>query len=420
MKKFLCLFLLPMTLTAQDYTGIWTGWLELGGTDIPYEVVIFESGSGLEGYAMTTVEMNDVKNIGIKTVKFSIKKNKLLLEDDELVYSDFNKPPKRNILAAELIMEGNLIRQELTGSYRTRSVDMRDRTSYSGKIFLKRLKEGEPNDLTARLSNMKLYPLRERSLSNTEWIARNEALLAEKKKNGDFDSNMNTDREGKKEKSKKQEKDPVAVNTKGPVAEKNISGAAITENKSDQQTIAKIENKSEAEPEKEKTEIKKKGNRSSKPEGAASKKEERSAGEKENPNATSVKGPPKETIPYNPDPAAEIDSRKIEVIHTYFFSGDSLEITFYDNGTVDGDTISVLLNRKIIIAKKQLTTEPLTEKIPLPRDVDSLELLMYAENLGAFPPNTGILILKDGKSRIDIRFAGDLSRSASIMLRRKK
>ena len=51
---------------------------------------------------------------------------------------------------------------------------------------------------------------------------------------------------------------------------------------------------------------------------------------------------------------------------------------------------------------------------------DSIQLVMYAENLGSIPPNTGLLIVRDGSSIYEVRFSADLKTNAAIILRRKK
>jgi hypothetical protein len=79
-----------------------------------------------------------------------------------------------------------------------------------------------------------------------------------------------------------------------------------------------------------------------------------------------------------------------------------------------------MLNNQLLIAKEQLSTEPLTRKIAVNNYPDSINLVMYAENLGLYPPNSGVLIIKDGKNRVDVRFSGDLNRSAAVRLIRKK
>lgn len=117
----------------------------------------------------------------------------------------------------------------------------------------------------------------------------------------------------------------------------------------------------------------------------------------------------------------ELARRKIETIKTVNFKSDSLVLTLYDNGVVDGDTVSVILNGKIIMPKQGLSTRALTKTIYITPDMgDSLQLIMYAENLGSIAPNTGLLIIQDGEDRYQIRFAGDLQKNSAIILQRKK
>ena len=119
--------------------------------------------------------------------------------------------------------------------------------------------------------------------------------------------------------------------------------------------------------------------------------------------------------------AAELTKRKTEMIQSVFFKSDSLVLSLYDNGEVDGDTVSVLLNGKVIIASQGLSTNAITKTIYMTPDMgDSLELVMYAENLGSIPPNTGLLILQDGNDRYEIRFAGDFQKNSAVLLRRRK
>jgi hypothetical protein len=116
----------------------------------------------------------------------------------------------------------------------------------------------------------------------------------------------------------------------------------------------------------------------------------------------------------------KIAERKIIKIREIFFSADSLKLSIVDNGTIDGDTISMMLNGKMIAEKKGLTAKAFTITIPakIPKG-DSLILVMHAESLGTIPPNTGLLIIEDGANRYDIRFEGDLKKSAAIILRKK-
>ena len=127
------------------------------------------------------------------------------------------------------------------------------------------------------------------------------------------------------------------------------------------------------------------------------------------------------TLPGPVVSSEELGKRKIETIRTVEFKADSIVLTLYDNGVIDGDTVSVILNGKTIISKKMLTTNALTKTIYVTPDLgDSLQLIMYAENLGSIAPNTGLLIIQDGEDQHQIRFAGDLQKNSAIILRRKR
>jgi hypothetical protein len=39
---------------------------------------------------------------------------------------------------------------------------------------------------------------------------------------------------------------------------------------------------------------------------------------------------------------------------------------------------------------------------------------MYADNLGAIPPNTALMVVTDGDSRYEVRISSDLKKSGTI------
>ena len=119
-------------------------------------------------------------------------------------------------------------------------------------------------------------------------------------------------------------------------------------------------------------------------------------------------------------PAAEVALRKTEFIRTIDFKSDSLTLILFDNGIVDGDTVSVVLNDEVVIPKLGLTEQYYRKVIKIPPGSgDSLRLIVYAENLGTIPPNSGMLIIEDGSDRYEVFFEGDLKKSPAVILRRK-
>jgi hypothetical protein len=122
----------------------------------------------------------------------------------------------------------------------------------------------------------------------------------------------------------------------------------------------------------------------------------------------------------DPTAATDLNKRKIENIQALYFKSDSLQLTLYDNGEVDGDTVSVVMNGQVIMPKVGLTTNAVRKTIYTQDAGDSIQLIMYAESLGSLPPNTGLLIVYDGADRYEIRFSGDMQKSSAIVFRRKK
>jgi hypothetical protein len=122
-----------------------------------------------------------------------------------------------------------------------------------------------------------------------------------------------------------------------------------------------------------------------------------------------------------PKAAADIEKRKIETIRTVEISQDSLVFSLYDNGTVDGDTVSVLMNGKVIWPRVGLLERAINKTIYLtPEMGDTISIVLYAENLGSIPPNTGLLVIREAGRIYEIRFSGDLNKNSGIILIRKK
>jgi hypothetical protein len=118
--------------------------------------------------------------------------------------------------------------------------------------------------------------------------------------------------------------------------------------------------------------------------------------------------------------STEAVKRETEVIRTVLFKSDSLVLSLYDNGEIDGDTVSLVLNGNIILSRQGLTDKAIRKTISTSEIGDSSKLVLYAENLGRIPPNSGLLILQDGNERYQIRFSGDLQKNAAVILRRRR
>jgi hypothetical protein len=123
-----------------------------------------------------------------------------------------------------------------------------------------------------------------------------------------------------------------------------------------------------------------------------------------------VKVPPLANIP-TPKVLA---SRENELVKTITTSATEIEINIYDNGTVDNDTVSVFVDKKLVLSKKRLTEKALTLKVNLDENANYHELVMVAENLGEIPPNTSLMVVKAGKQQYEVRITSTEQKNAVI------
>jgi hypothetical protein len=100
-------------------------------------------------------------------------------------------------------------------------------------------------------------------------------------------------------------------------------------------------------------------------------------------------------------------------------SGDSIELRFYDNAEIDGDSISLFLNDKMIFSHIRLTGNAYTIKLPVAEMNSTNELIMVAENLGAIPPNTSYMVAIADGIRYDAYLSSTEGTSAMIRLIKK-
>lgn len=99
---------------------------------------------------------------------------------------------------------------------------------------------------------------------------------------------------------------------------------------------------------------------------------------------------------------------------------DSVLLSFYDNGDIDGDSISVFLNKQVVLTHQGLTARAINIYVKLDSTKDVNEISMFAENLGTIPPNTALMVVTDGVNRYEVYMSSSLTQNSAVRLRRKK
>jgi len=101
-------------------------------------------------------------------------------------------------------------------------------------------------------------------------------------------------------------------------------------------------------------------------------------------------------------------------------SSDSVRVDFYDNGEIDGDSISVFFNDQLLGANLMLSTRSVHMNIKLDTTREFNQLAMFANNLGSIPPNTALMLISDGRNRYEVRLSSSLDKTGAVRIKRKK
>jgi hypothetical protein len=95
------------------------------------------------------------------------------------------------------------------------------------------------------------------------------------------------------------------------------------------------------------------------------------------------------------------------------------ELQFYllDYSKVDNDSVSVFLNRKILLDRVAITEKPFRITLVLNEQLENNELLFVADSQGDDPPNTAGVAIKDGDQWHKIKVRSDDQKSSAIYLK---
>jgi hypothetical protein len=95
-------------------------------------------------------------------------------------------------------------------------------------------------------------------------------------------------------------------------------------------------------------------------------------------------------------------------------TADSIELRFYDNAEIDGDSIALFMNNTLVFKNIRLTDQAYIIKFASSSLENDNELVMVAENLGSIPPNTSLMVAIVGDKRYEARLQSTENSSALI------
>lgn len=468
MKLIFIIFLFPIQLFAQDISGVWTGYLYNDTTrqNLPYELAINQDGNKLSGYSYTIFVIDSVENVGVKSVKIKSKDGYFFVEDEKLIFNNYAEPPAKGVRSfSKLSLSQNDTSEILRGNWWTNSTKIYN--SLTGTVFLQRKKSGQTAKtlivqklvqmgLSDKLSFLGSIAANDLIAMNNPSDAKNQKITSEQKSNNPSPKKIET------QSSVVKNEPPVSIEkiVESPEVETKKPVSVSQDQKEKQATVIRKEpvqkplpqkQKPVTEPQKikqpvivvaeknQKNSLPKNDEKSIRKDAVAKKNNEVAVAPKkdvpvavsEKKNVDKIPSPEVESSQKNLTPilvdpeaevataAAEITKRKIETIRTVNIVEDSLVFSLYDNGSVDGDTVTVVLNGQVIMPRVGLLGKAYNKTVYLtPEMGNTISVVMYAENLGSIPPNTGLLVIRERSRIFEIRFSGDLKKNSEIILKR--
>ncbi|MBS1732549.1 MAG: hypothetical protein JST02_04565 [Bacteroidetes bacterium] len=109
-------------------------------------------------------------------------------------------------------------------------------------------------------------------------------------------------------------------------------------------------------------------------------------------------------------------SRENPVIKTIRTEPTTMLIELYDNGQIDGDTVTIYHNNELVVSHAGLSENPISFKIAVNKDQPHHEIIMVADNLGSIPPNTSLMVIKANQKRYEVFISSSEQKNAKLVI----
>ncbi len=110
-----------------------------------------------------------------------------------------------------------------------------------------------------------------------------------------------------------------------------------------------------------------------------------------------------------------LQDRQTPVIATIPVRGtDTVTVTLYDNGEIDGDSVSLYMNNELLLQHYKLTAQPKVLLVAIDKSQPINRLVLFAENLGTLPPNTALMEVTVHGKTYELFLSTDYKKNASV------
>lgn len=113
-------------------------------------------------------------------------------------------------------------------------------------------------------------------------------------------------------------------------------------------------------------------------------------------------------------------SRKNTLVKQIETPDADILIELYDNGEIDGDTVSIYHNNELVVSHRGLSEKPIQLKIRVDDSQPTHEIVMVADNLGSIPPNTSLMVVTAKNKRYEVFISSSEKNNAKVIIQKEK
>ena len=138
----------------------------------------------------------------------------------------------------------------------------------------------------------------------------------------------------------------------------------------------------------------------------------------------------KDTLALSPFPAPRpkaalplpplLRSRENPVVKQIEVPEGEIRIDLYDNGEIDGDTVTIYHNNELVVSGARISQKPVSFRLQVDPSQPVHELVMVADNLGSIPPNTSLMIVTARDKRYQVFISSTEQKNAKVILSLKE
>jgi hypothetical protein len=121
-----------------------------------------------------------------------------------------------------------------------------------------------------------------------------------------------------------------------------------------------------------------------------------------------------------PPPPLILKTRENALVKRIETEAGEIKMEIYDNGQIDGDSVTIYHNNTLIKSHMRLSQKPITITIDVDASQPHHEIIMVADNLGTIPPNTSVMIITTATNRYELFISSNEQKNAKVVFDLRK